>query len=40
MNGVVVRNMRLQRGELGLDIYGVRKALAGKGLKYVEGPLD
>jgi 4-hydroxy-4-methyl-2-oxoglutarate aldolase len=31
---------RLEKGELGLDIYGMRKALEEKGLKYVDGPLD
>ncbi|HYG55643.1 MAG TPA: 4-carboxy-4-hydroxy-2-oxoadipate aldolase/oxaloacetate decarboxylase [Burkholderiales bacterium] len=31
---------RLQKGELGLDIYGMRKGLEEKGLKYVDGPLD
>jgi 4-hydroxy-4-methyl-2-oxoglutarate aldolase len=31
---------RLEKGELGLDIYGMRKALDDKGLKYVDGPLD
>jgi len=31
---------RLQKGELGLDIYDMRKALAEKGLKYVDGPID
>src|SRR5262245_14887510 len=31
---------RLLQGELGLDIYDMRKALAEKGLKYVDGPLD
>lgn len=31
---------RLQKGELGLDIYGMRKALEEKGLKYVDGPLE
>jgi 4-hydroxy-4-methyl-2-oxoglutarate aldolase len=31
---------RLQKGELGLDIYGMRKSLAEKGLKYVDGPLE
>jgi 4-hydroxy-4-methyl-2-oxoglutarate aldolase len=31
---------RLQKGELGLDVYDMRKALAEKGLKYVDGPLD
>ncbi|MGQ0546778.1 MAG: 4-carboxy-4-hydroxy-2-oxoadipate aldolase/oxaloacetate decarboxylase [Betaproteobacteria bacterium] len=32
--------LRLQKGELGLDIYGMRKPLEEKGLKYVDGPLD
>jgi 4-hydroxy-4-methyl-2-oxoglutarate aldolase len=31
---------RLQKGELGLDIYNMRKSLAEKGLKYVDGPLE
>jgi 4-hydroxy-4-methyl-2-oxoglutarate aldolase len=31
---------RLQKGELGLDIYGMRKSLEEKGLKYIDGPLD
>ena len=31
---------RLEKGELGLDIYGMRRALEDKGLKYVDGPLD
>ena len=31
---------RLQKGELGLDIYDMRKSLAEKGLKYVDGPLE
>src|SRR5262245_21915492 len=35
-----VTRARLQKGELGLDIYDMRKALAEKGLKYVDGPLD
>jgi 4-hydroxy-4-methyl-2-oxoglutarate aldolase len=32
--------VRLENGELGLDIYGMRRALDDKGLKYVDGPLD
>jgi len=32
--------VRLEKGELGLDIHGMRKALEEKGLKYVDGPLD
>ena len=31
---------RLQKGELGLDIYSMRKALEEKGLKYIDGPVD
>ena len=31
---------RLAKGELGLDIYGMRAALQEKGLKYIDGPLD
>jgi 4-hydroxy-4-methyl-2-oxoglutarate aldolase len=31
---------RLEKGELGLDLYDMRKSLADKGLKYVDGPLD
>jgi 4-hydroxy-4-methyl-2-oxoglutarate aldolase len=31
---------RLQRGELGLDIYDMRKSLTDKGLTYIDGPLD
>ena len=31
---------RLQKGELGLDIYDIRKQLAEKGLKYIDGPMD
>jgi len=31
---------RLQKGELGLDIYGMRKPLEEKGLKYIDGPVD
>lgn len=31
---------RLQKGELGLDLYDMRKSLAEKGLKYIDGPLD
>lgn len=32
--------VRLEAGELGLDIYGMRKALADKGLVYLDGPVD
>ena len=35
-----VNRARLQKGELGLDIYDMRKSLAAKGLEYVDGPLD
>ena len=35
-----VSRVRLEKGELGLDIYGMRSALDDKGLKYVDGPLD
>jgi 4-hydroxy-4-methyl-2-oxoglutarate aldolase len=31
---------RLQKGELGLDLYDMRKSLAENGLKYIDGPLD
>jgi 4-hydroxy-4-methyl-2-oxoglutarate aldolase len=31
---------RLQQGELGLDIYDMRKSLTDKGLTYIDGPLD
>ena len=31
---------RLEKGELSLDIYDMRKALADRGLKYIDGPLD
>jgi 4-hydroxy-4-methyl-2-oxoglutarate aldolase len=31
---------RLQKGELGLDLYDMRKSLVEKGLKYVDGPLE
>jgi 4-hydroxy-4-methyl-2-oxoglutarate aldolase len=32
--------VRLQQGELGLDLYDMRKGLADKGLRYIDGPLD
>jgi 4-hydroxy-4-methyl-2-oxoglutarate aldolase len=31
---------RLKAGELGLDIYGMREALAKKGLKYIRAPAE
>jgi 4-hydroxy-4-methyl-2-oxoglutarate aldolase len=31
---------RLEKGELGLDIYDMRGSLAEKGLRYVDGPLE
>jgi 4-hydroxy-4-methyl-2-oxoglutarate aldolase len=31
---------RLRKGELGLDIYEMRKNLAEKGLTYLDGPLE
>jgi 4-hydroxy-4-methyl-2-oxoglutarate aldolase len=31
---------KLRAGTLGLDLYGMRKALADKGLKYIDGPID
>jgi 4-hydroxy-4-methyl-2-oxoglutarate aldolase len=36
----VVSRARLQKGELGIDIYDMRKSLADKGLTYIDGPLD
>jgi len=35
-----VSRARLQKGELGLDIYSMRKQLEEKGLKYIDGPVD
>jgi 4-hydroxy-4-methyl-2-oxoglutarate aldolase len=35
-----VNRARLEKGELGLDLYGMRKGLADKGLTYIDGPLD
>ena len=35
-----VNRERLKKGELSLDIYGMRKDLEAKGLKYVDGPLE
>jgi 4-hydroxy-4-methyl-2-oxoglutarate aldolase len=35
-----VNRARLQKGELSLDIYEMRKALADKGLKYLDGPAE
>jgi 4-hydroxy-4-methyl-2-oxoglutarate aldolase len=35
-----VNRARLQKGELGLDLYDMRKSLADKGLRYIDGPLD
>ena len=35
-----VNRVRLQKGELGLDIYDMRKSLAEKGLRYLDGPLE
>ena len=35
-----VSRARLEKGELGLDVYGMRKALDDKGLTYIDGPLD
>ena len=35
-----VNRERLKKGELTVDIYDMRKALAEKGLKYIDGPLE
>ena len=35
-----VNRARLEKGELGIDLYDMRKSLAEKGLKYIDGPLD
>lgn len=35
-----VNRERLKKGELSLDIYGMRKDLEAKGLKYIDGPLE
>lgn len=35
-----VNRERLKKGELSLDIYDMRKSLAEKGIKYVDGPLE
>ena len=35
-----VNRERLKKGELSLDIYDMRKGLAEKGIKYVDGPLE
>jgi 4-hydroxy-4-methyl-2-oxoglutarate aldolase len=32
--------MKLVAGALGLDLYGMRKALAAKGLRIIDGPVD
>ncbi|HEX6296319.1 MAG TPA: 4-carboxy-4-hydroxy-2-oxoadipate aldolase/oxaloacetate decarboxylase [Burkholderiales bacterium] len=39
-NKEAATRVRLQKGELGLDIYGMRKPLEEKGLRYVDGPLE
>jgi 4-hydroxy-4-methyl-2-oxoglutarate aldolase len=35
-----VNRARLEKGELGIDLYDMRRSLAEKGLKYIDGPLD
>jgi 4-hydroxy-4-methyl-2-oxoglutarate aldolase len=35
-----VNRERLKKGELSLDLYGMRKDLEAKGLKYIDGPLE
>ena len=32
--------LKLVAGALGLDLYGMRKPLAAKGLRIIEGPVD
>ena len=40
LGGANAARARLQKGELSLDLYDMRKSLAEKGLKYIDGPLD